>query len=559
MKKLLTILFGSVLLSGGTAAEIPEASQNMLHNVILRYQSHLPENCEIEFRIDETLPAETFVVSGNQKISIAGGSVRALFYGLGKVLRDNSFRGTDAPKKTARGIYFATHFGNFYDNASEAELRDYVADLSLWGCNEICVWFDMHHFNGIHDPAAQKKIAQLRKIFNAARDCGMHGNLLSLANEAYANSPENLRADWHGNHNNYRSDLSGHYHVEICPNAPGGLELILRWREEVFAAFADCGVDRISTCPYDQGGCTCEKCAPFGAKGYWVIIPKFVELARKHFKNCEFTMSTWRFDSFTDGEWADLFRRDAELKQYVNALSVDPADAGVVAKGAPGNLPMTGFNEISMAGMLPWGGFGANPRPVNFEKEMHRCANFAGVRPYSEGIYEDMNKILMLAWCWNPRPMTEIAGDYFAFYFGEKTRQKGVEATILLEQDLEHRTVLVQGDKRRSAYSAELVDPEKPWHLEYEAKNLDLARAEKALALLDACQVSPEIAASWRWRILYLRAVIDVKLAKNETIDAELEQLYQLYHSTKTTIPCLVPSAEPRWREIFMEKVTQHI
>lgn len=557
--KMLSIFFGTLFLSGGAAAEIPQSSLLVLDELISRYHSHFPADVAVAFELDATLPEETFAVSGNKQVVIRAGSVRALFYGLGKFLRDNNFRGSDAPQKPMRGIYFATHFGNYYDRASEKELRDYIADLALWGCNEVCVWFDMHHFNGIQDPAAQQKIAQLRKIFAAARDCGLHGNLLGLANEGYADSPAELRADWKGGQNHYRYDLNGHYHVEICPSAPGGSELILCWREEVFAAFSGCGVDRISIFPYDQGGCTCKNCAPYGANGYWKIIPGYAELARRYFPDCQVCLGTWRFDAFTDGEWQDLFRRDVELKKYVDVLHIDPADADKVAKATPGALPVICFSEISMDGMLPWGGFGANVRAGNFDREMRVCAGFAGVRPYSEGIYEDMNKVLLLAWCWKPRPMTEILGDYFAFYFGEKTRENGVKACLLLEQDLGHRAVVVQKDQRRSAYSAELVDPAVPWHLEYEAKNLDAARAGNALALLDQCHVSPETAASWRWQILYLRAVIDVKLAKNENIDAELEMLHQLYHADEKTIPCLVPASGPCWRKLFSEKVTQHI
>ncbi len=558
ISQMLSILFGTLIFSCG-AAEIPQSSRMMLDELISRYRSHFPANCTVVFEIDDALPEESFAISGESKITIKGGSVRALFYGLGKFLRDNDFRGSDAPQKPERGIYFATHFGNFYDRAPEKELRDYIADLALWGCNEVCVWFDMHHFNGIQDPAAQQKIAQLRKIFAAARDCGLHGDLLGLANEGYADSPANLRADWRGGQNNYRYDLNGHYHVELCPSAPGGSDLILRWREEVFSAFAGCGIDRVSIFPYDQGGCSCKQCAPYGANGYWKIIPGYAKLAKHYFPNCKVCLGTWRFDAFTDGEWQDLFRRDAELKKYVDILHIDPADAEKVAKSTPGGLPVICFSEISMAGMLPWGGFGANVRAENFDREMRACAGFAGVRPYSEGIYEDMNKVLLLAWCWKPRLMTEILGDYFAFYFGGKTREKGVKASLLLEMNLEHRTVVVQGGKRRSAYSAELVDPAVPWHLEYEAKNLDRARAEAALALLDKCQVSPETAASWRWQLLYLRAVIDVKLAKKESIDAELEKLHQLYRANENTMPCLVPSAEPRWRKLLSKKVTQHI
>ncbi len=541
------------------APELPEPSRAMLASLIERHHSHWPETCKISFRIDTALLEETFTISGTETIAVSGGSVRALFYGLGKVLREKSFRGTDAPSHAARAIYFATHFNNYYDHASEQELRDYVGDLALWGCNEIAVWFDMHHFHGMDDPAAKAKVTQLRQIFMAAHDCGMHGSLDGLSNEAFAGSPEALRADWKGGKNNYRHDLVGHYHVEICPSVPGGLELILRWRDEVYAAFTNCGVDRVMIGTYDQGGCTCAKCAPYGANGKWKIIPGYIEIARKYFPNCQVGFATWRYDIFTYGEWDDLFRRGEALKKDFSYLCVDAYDAEKVAKSTPGGLPVVIFSEISMNGMLPWGGFGANPQPEYFDREMHKCASCAGIRPYSEGIYEDMNKVLLLDWCWKARPMVEILGDYMAFYFGEENRAKGVEAALLLEKNLAHNAVVVQNDKRLDAYSATRVDPTQPWHLEYEMKKLDGDRAEKALALLNACRIPEKTAASWRWRVFYLRAVIDAKLARMRSINDELEELFQLYHVTEKTISCLVPPSVPRWRKVLAKPVTEHV
>ncbi|HNZ97752.1 MAG TPA: glycosyltransferase family 2 protein, partial [Thermoanaerobaculia bacterium] len=50
--------------------------------------------------------------------------------------------------------------------------------------------------------------------------------LIGLANEAYANSPVELRADWTAGHDGYHHPPGGHYHVEICPSRDGGAELI---------------------------------------------------------------------------------------------------------------------------------------------------------------------------------------------------------------------------------------------------------------------------------------------------------------------------------------------
>ena len=62
--------------------------------------------------------------------TIAGGDGRGLLYGVGKFLRDAAFapglvspgawRGVSRPDSPVRGIYFATHFHNFYHDAPVA-------------------------------------------------------------------------------------------------------------------------------------------------------------------------------------------------------------------------------------------------------------------------------------------------------------------------------------------------------------------------------------------------------------------------------------------------------
>ena len=173
----------------------------------------------------ETLPDNT--------ICILGGDDRGLVAGAGKFLRGCRFgekmltpsdwRGTGCPEKEVRGIYFATHFFNFYHAAPVSEVDQYVEELALWGFNALTVWFDMHHFNGINDPAAQEIIGRLHRILKAAGAIGMSPGLIVLANEGYRNTPQHLRAADTGR---------SHYGVEICPSIPEGRNLILRQFEE---------------------------------------------------------------------------------------------------------------------------------------------------------------------------------------------------------------------------------------------------------------------------------------------------------------------------------------
>ncbi|MCX7002125.1 MAG: hypothetical protein NTV22_02485, partial [bacterium] len=98
------------------------------------------------FRIEDAAPGV---------IRIAGNDPRGVVYGVGKLLRlarfdkgtfePGAWRGTSVPEKPVRGMYFASHFHNFYHDAPIEKVERYVEELALWGCNTLAVWFDMHH------------------------------------------------------------------------------------------------------------------------------------------------------------------------------------------------------------------------------------------------------------------------------------------------------------------------------------------------------------------------------------------------------------------------------
>lgn len=71
-------------------------------------------------------------------------------------------------------------------------------------------------------------------------------------------------------------------------------------------------------------------------------------------------------------------------------------------------------------GATPWGGFGAAPainrlNEVFMENEIMAEGGFC----YSEGIFEDINKMLMLSLYMGNNSKEETMRDYFRFYFGE--------------------------------------------------------------------------------------------------------------------------------------------
>ena len=485
------------------------------------------------FRIDD-LP------SGGVRIN--GSDARGLLYGVGKLLRTSRFetdgfvpgawRGTAVPAKPVRGIYFASHLHNFHHDAPVEEVARYVEDLALWGCNTLIVWFDMHHFTGLDDPAAQAMIARLRALLKAANSVGMSGGLVVLANEAYRNSPEALRADWTAGHDGYTIEPGGHYHVELCPNKPGARELMLRWLDERLAAFADIDVDYLWIWPYDQGGCTCRQCSPWGANGFLTLAEPIARAYRRRFPRGKVVLSTWYFDRFTTGEWAGLAHAFAQPPDWVDYLLAD--DFGdrfpeyPLRHGVPGNLPLVSFPEISMyygpryEPGCPWGGFGANPLP----RRLQRLWDAAGGRlvggfPYSEGIFEDMNKAICAQLYWQPdKPTLQTAREYIAFEYSPDVVNEVSAAVEILERSLPRSWQNAGGVPRFVIKEPSGVD--EAWRL--------VQAAERRL--------TPYARGSWRWRLLYLRALIDHELlhhgfAVSQACAGALQELTALYHAQR--------------------------
>lgn len=502
---------------------------------------------------------------GPDTIRIAGADERGLLYGVGRFLRDSTFlpgafvpgawRGASAPAKPVRGIYFATHFHNYYHVAPQADLDRYVEELALWGCNALMVWFDMHHYRGMDDPDAQAMVARLHDLLAAAERVGMAPGLGFIANEAFAESPAGLRADWTGGHDGYADVALSHYHVELCPHKPGAMDQLLRWRREVLSAFRDVNLKYVWLWPYDQGGCTCAACAPWGGNGFLVCARAVGELTREMFPGVEVVLSTWLFDAYIRGEW-DGLRRYLEASghglDYVLADVHDGAfPANRLAGGAAGGIPLLNFPEISMTGMAPWGGYGANPRPAHWQRYWQGARDkVAGGFPYSEGMYEDINKILHLQWNWDPdRDAREILTEYAIAYFGRGVETDIVQACYRLEEAMGDTKVLLEQDGQGHDifWFAERVDPSRPWTLRYTGGRAD--GVEETLALLESVdrRLPPAARDSWRWRVLLLRARIDREIARSrgapsDALDRAFEELTGLYGATRA-VPCLTPPA----------------
>lgn len=179
---------------------------------------------------------------------------------------------------------------------------------------------------------------------------------------------------------------------------------------------------------------------------------------------------------------------------------------------------MINFPEISMWGMFPWGGFGATPLLGRFRDLWAPVRDrLAGGFPYSEGIYEDINKVACAGFYWSGGAEIEETIDAYAHY---ELGNEDVETVRALFAILEanHGACWYIND----APPAEDTRPSAPIAGYPGARRIlweggDAARAARAWADVRALDAGlPAWArAGWRWRLLYLRAFIDSEILHN--------------------------------------------
>ena len=382
-------------------------------------------------------------------------------------------------------------------------------------------------------------LARLRALLKTVKDLGLNASLGCVANDGYKNSPVELRADSTVGHDGYIKQTSPLCNLgpELCPSKPGVPELELQYCEEKFAAFRSIGLDYWFIAPYDNGGCTCSKCAPWGINGYLRMAELEARAYRRAFPKGKVILSLWFFDRWIDGEWAGITDKFNQHKpDWVDYVMVDDYGGKFpqypLTHGTPGGLPMLNFPEISMYAHAPWGGFGANPLPEYLQSLWDATkTRLSGGFPYSEGIYEDVNKTMVAQLYWDPdQPTDKTMREYIAFNFSPEVVDPVSRAMDTLERNLERSRQDADGATR------------------FVMKNTGGAEeAYRLIAEADA-KLPARVRASWRWRVVYLRALIDSELVQHQfrvsrKCLAAFQELTAIYHE-QNAAGCVRPPTD---------------
>ena len=218
-----------------------ESFEVLLNTLTRRFGERGCELCNTQeadytFRLatDPALSSDRYIiVPDGKEISFTAANDCALHAAVGRFLYDSRFDGMGGfepssekvdftPAKPLRGMYFATHFHNFYHEAPVSEVYEVIEDLALRGCNALLVWYDMHHYTSIDQPESVALISRLKLFLKYAKKIGMSASLTMLANEGFDSSPEELRATFLVE-NGYHTKPCGIYNREICPSKPAAL------------------------------------------------------------------------------------------------------------------------------------------------------------------------------------------------------------------------------------------------------------------------------------------------------------------------------------------------
>ena len=504
---------------------------------------------ELVLKTDSQLKPESYKIDRNDhRAVLIGADALGLLHGVGRILHKsfdkikNEYR---IPQKSLRGIYFATHFYNYYQAAPVEKISDYLEEMALWGCNCVCTWFDMHHFKSIKDDGAIELLERIKTIFAKAKKLGLKVYLGTLGNEYYFGAPDELLAKNIIEGTEYVEKLCGFYNTEICPSVPSGKELIISSHNEIIEYFSDIELDYVHLWPYDQGGCTCDKCSPWGANGFLKISKALAREVKKICPSTKIILSTWRFDSFVKNEWKRFFESFEKSEKFFDVLLIDldspyvPDEAYQMAKKS--GIGVIGFPEISMLTAVPWGGFGAVPVPEFLENsykktEMHHSGGIA----YSEGIFEDINKILILSMYFGGDTVEEILEDYFGYYFSDDAIEYCLELVKCLESSLARNRINDKG--MIDDFPTEDVVEHSPL---FKIKNTECVEKAFELANRIKDKLPADKKESDRFRMLYLRAVIDKALVDNdgmlsdktEAASQELERIYYAHNADYAVCP----------------------
>ncbi|MBI4892680.1 MAG: hypothetical protein HY821_18795 [Acidobacteria bacterium] len=182
-----------------------------------------------------------------------------------------------------------------------------------------------------------------------------------------------------------------------------------------------------------------------------------------------------------------------------------PKEYARVAGRVPIRLyPDVTHNKISQYEVPEWdqayaltlGREAVNPRPFEYAAIHNRYAAMSnGFLSYSDGVHDDVNKVLWSSLAWDPqRPVRDVVIEYCRYFFSSENAEEAADLILALERNW-NGSLVANGSVESTL---------RHWN--------DLEKR------------SPQLAGNWRWQMCLLRANYDAYVRRRLIQDTELEE-----------------------------------
>ena len=505
----------------------------------------------VQLRLDPTLPTpDEFTISSTpaahqqnpRTITLTSNTLPGLYAAIGTWIRTHAqpINHASAPQTPSRSIYFATHFDIIYVSQSLPQWRRHLQDLMAWGMNALWIYLDFRDYHypwsraARNHPRERRQWNRLSALLQLARSMGLRIGLGSPINAAFRSqvTPDCQATPMP----RFTGDLTK---TEICPSTPKGRRLIHTNFKRFFQQFSF--IDYLGFGCLDPGGCGCEKCTPWVGRTYLTLALELAQAAQAAIPNVKVLLTDTYAQPQDHAAILQILRQPkskpiAGLMTFWDHLSrpfpvyhrpTAQKHLARISAALPTHKELWLFPDLSMTfaqrknghTVFDWGQTAANPLPARFCDLMKFSDRIQGVMPYSEGIFDDFNKVAILMSTWNPDVTKhQVIQAYRRAYFPTLDASLFKDIIIALEKNRAH---LPQNHFALQTYPL-------------------IQQAEK--------QLPPRQRNSWRWRLLKERAFIDTQIvraaqsprarrAAEKALTQSAQRLRTIYREPKKRFP----------------------
>jgi hypothetical protein len=302
-------------------------------------------------------------------------------------------------------LYAAGHFANYYEVMGENECRDMLAEAKYWGFNRYMDWLDTSDCSDPFRGPVENRIgarayglgdAQLdnKKLhYTVAQNLGFLPDNDVNPNQVYVDQCLSKLLATPGDR------VQGQL---ICPSIPEARAVILKNYDNLFRDLSRSGV-RLHTfmaCPYDWGGCRCDKCKPW-ILTFAKLTHEVYDVARKYYPNIKVDILGWWWTPDEHRLFADWVDRNAPGWVDIMYLHMPYGATSVSKVPLPKGCKLGAFVHIGYAEQEEpadiYGHFGPVIAAQRLQKSVTdlKAQGVVAINAYSEGIFDDVNKAIL--------------------------------------------------------------------------------------------------------------------------------------------------------------------